>query len=111
MNAPYWRVDRVEELDAPEAMRRLAASASAAIRRTVARARHLTPDVLDHLSHAPDPQIQSSLAYFCEDAMAGRLAKLVPGGQTATVPAAARYPNMENPVRFSAELTSFLETV
>ncbi|MFE7332340.1 alpha/beta fold hydrolase [Streptomyces sp. NPDC057565] len=44
-------------------------------------------------------------------AMAGRLAKLVPGGHTATVPAAAHYPNMENPARFNAELTSFLETV
>ncbi|WPW30280.1 hypothetical protein P6B95_24855 [Streptomyces atratus] len=55
--------------------------------------------------------MQSNLAYFCEDAMAGRLAKLVPGGHTATVPATAHYPNMENPARFSAELTSFLETV
>ncbi|MFD4863012.1 alpha/beta fold hydrolase [Streptomyces atratus] len=44
-------------------------------------------------------------------AMAGRLAKLVPGGHTATVSEAAHYPSMENPFRFSAELTSFLETV
>ncbi|MFD9605693.1 hypothetical protein OG609_03755 [Streptomyces sp. NBC_01224] len=55
--------------------------------------------------------MQSNLAYFCEDAMAGRLAKLVPGGHTATVPVAVYYPNMENPVRFNAELTSFLEIV
>ncbi|MFE7039402.1 alpha/beta fold hydrolase [Streptomyces atratus] len=55
--------------------------------------------------------MQSNLAYFCEDAMAGRLAKLVPGGHTATVSATAHYPSMENPARFSAELTSFLETV
>lgn len=43
--------------------------------------------------------------------MAGRLAKLVPGGHTATVPAAAHSSNMEDPARFSAEPTSFLETV
>ncbi|MFF8914797.1 hypothetical protein ACF08M_16120 [Streptomyces sp. NPDC015032] len=43
--------------------------------------------------------------------MAGRLAKLFPGGHTATVPAAVYHPNMENPAHFSAELTSFLETV
>ncbi|MFB7533002.1 hypothetical protein ACFC0C_33285 [Streptomyces sp. NPDC056178] len=43
--------------------------------------------------------------------MAGRLAKLVPGRHTATVPAAAHSPNMENPARFGAEPTSFLETV
>ncbi|WP_371666178.1 hypothetical protein OG306_39390 [Streptomyces sp. NBC_01241] len=69
--------------------------------------------VLDRLSHAPDPdpQVQSNLAYFCEDSVAGRLAKLVPGGHTATVPAAVHYPNMENPARFIAEPTSFLETV
>ncbi|MFE4332448.1 hypothetical protein ACFRQM_24410 [Streptomyces sp. NPDC056831] len=55
--------------------------------------------------------MQSNLAYFREDAMAGRLAKLVPGGHTATVPAATHHPNMASPVRFSAEPTSFLETV
>ncbi|MFB7189180.1 alpha/beta fold hydrolase [Streptomyces sp. NPDC056230] len=44
-------------------------------------------------------------------AMAGRLAKLVPGRHTATVPAAAHSPNMEDPARFGAEPTSFLETV
>ncbi|MEU9624359.1 MULTISPECIES: hypothetical protein [unclassified Streptomyces] len=43
--------------------------------------------------------------------MAVRLAKLVPGRHTATVRAAAHHPNMENPVRFSTEPTSFLETV
>lgn len=71
---PSWRVDWVEELhDDPEAMRRLAASASVAIRRTVARARHLPPDVLDRLSHDPDPRVRSNLARFCEDAPAGLL--------------------------------------
>ncbi|MFD4762149.1 hypothetical protein ACFWOJ_25755 [Streptomyces sp. NPDC058439] len=50
-------------------------------------------------------------SFFCEDAVAGRLAKLVPGGHTATVPAAAHYPNMEKPARCIVEPTSFLETV
>lgn len=63
------------------------------------------------MGDASRPQVQSSLVHFCEDAVAGRLAKPVPGGHTATVPAAAHYSNMENPVRFIAELTSFLETV
>jgi pimeloyl-ACP methyl ester carboxylesterase len=44
-------------------------------------------------------------------AMADRLAKLAPDGRTTTVPGAAHYPNMENPARYNAELTSFLEMV
>ncbi|MER6981690.1 alpha/beta fold hydrolase [Streptomyces carpinensis] len=43
-------------------------------------------------------------------AMADRLTELVPDGRTTTVPDSAHYPNMENPARFNAELTSFLET-
>ncbi|MEU0009045.1 alpha/beta hydrolase [Streptomyces sp. NPDC006314] len=42
-------------------------------------------------------------------AMADRLTRLVPDGRATTVPEAAHYPNMENPARFNAELTSFLE--
>lgn len=81
-DTPYWRVDWVEELhNDPEAMRRLAASASVAIRRTVARAHHLPPDVLDPLSHDPDPQVQSNLAYFCEDAPAELLLEVALKGQ------------------------------
>lgn len=44
-------------------------------------------------------------------AMADPLAKLVPCRHTATVSAAAHYPDMEQPAPFSTELTSFLETV
>ncbi|MGW1108595.1 hypothetical protein [Streptomyces sp. NPDC002540] len=44
-------------------------------------------------------------------AFAGRLAKLVPGGHTATVSTAAPSSSLENPARSSAEPTSFLETV
>ncbi|GAA2254058.1 hydrolase [Streptomyces ruber] len=42
-------------------------------------------------------------------AMAGRLTELVPDGRTVTVPDAAHYPNMEDPVRFDAALASFLK--
>ncbi|QFR02108.1 PE-PGRS family protein [Streptomyces phaeolivaceus] len=71
---PYWRVAWVEELhDDPEAMRRLAASASVAVRRGVARARRLPPDVVDRLSHDLDAQVRSNLAQFCEGAPADLL--------------------------------------
>ncbi|MFF8596816.1 alpha/beta fold hydrolase [Streptomyces sp. NPDC015220] len=44
-------------------------------------------------------------------AMAHRLTGLVRDGRTVTVPDTAHYPNMEDPARFNARLTSFLETV
>ena len=66
---PYSRVAWVEELhDDPEAMRRLACSASVAIRRSVARARCLPPDVVDRLCHDPDHGVQDNLALCCQDA-------------------------------------------
>lgn len=75
--AGHWRVEWVEEFhDDPEAMRRLAASASIGIRRGVARARHLAPDVLERLSHDSDRQVRSNLASFCEDAPAELLLEL-----------------------------------
>lgn len=59
---PYWRVLWVEDLhDDPEAMRRLAGSASIAVRRAVARARRLPPDVLDLLSRDPTSGVRSAL--------------------------------------------------
>ncbi|MFF4391019.1 PE-PGRS family protein [Streptomyces sp. NPDC001552] len=70
-DTPYWRVGWVEELhDDPEAMHRLARSASIGIRRTVARARHLPAYVVDRLSRDPDPQVSYNLASCCEDAPA-----------------------------------------
>ncbi len=70
-DTPYWAVDWVEELhDDPEAMRRLASSASIGIRRTVARARHLPPDVVDRLARDPDTHVQYNLASCCQDAPA-----------------------------------------
>ncbi|MFB6823163.1 hypothetical protein ACFCXA_16440 [Streptomyces virginiae] len=76
-DTPYWRVGWVEELhDDLAAMRRLAASASIGIRRSVARARHLPPDVVDRLSHDPDSSVQYSLASCCQDAPAELLLKV-----------------------------------
>ncbi|WP_163010860.1 alpha/beta fold hydrolase [Streptomyces dangxiongensis] len=42
-------------------------------------------------------------------AMAARLAELVPDGRTVSIPGAGHYPNMENPARFNAELSAFLD--
>ncbi|GAA2798986.1 hypothetical protein GCM10010441_25010 [Kitasatospora paracochleata] len=62
-NHPHPRVLWVEDLhDDPDAMRRLASSASIAIRRSVARARRLPPDVLDRLARDPESSVRSTLA-------------------------------------------------
>ncbi|WP_345695938.1 PE-PGRS family protein [Kitasatospora terrestris] len=67
----YYRVEWVEDLhDDPEAMRRLARSASVAVRRSVARARLLPPDVLDLLARDPDSGVRSNLASHNEHAPA-----------------------------------------
>ncbi|MGW2717290.1 PE-PGRS family protein [Streptomyces sp. NPDC001492] len=52
----------------PEAMRRLSASSHPLIRRSVARARHLPPDVVDRLAHDEDRVIHLFLAESCDDA-------------------------------------------
>ncbi|MGJ5749195.1 alpha/beta fold hydrolase [Streptomyces puniciscabiei] len=41
-------------------------------------------------------------------AMATRLTSLVPGAHSVSVPGTAHYPNMEDPARFNAELSAFL---
>ncbi|MFE5722714.1 PE-PGRS family protein [Streptomyces erythrochromogenes] len=70
-DTPYWGVRWVEERhDDPDEMRRLAASASIGIRRSVARARHLPADVADRLSRDPDTHVSYNLASCCEDAPA-----------------------------------------
>ncbi|MCX5589129.1 HEAT repeat domain-containing protein [Streptomyces erythrochromogenes] len=51
-------------------MRRLAPSASIGIRRSVARAGHLPPDIVDRLSRDPDSHVSYNLASCCEDAPA-----------------------------------------
>ncbi|MFI1704953.1 PE-PGRS family protein [Streptomyces griseoruber] len=54
----------------PDAMRRLAASAHPVVRRGVARARHLPPDVVERLARDEDRIVHLFLAESCEDAPA-----------------------------------------
>ncbi|MFJ9952405.1 PE-PGRS family protein [Kitasatospora sp. NPDC091207] len=54
----------------PGAMRRLAASAHPLVRRSVARARHLPPDVVARLARDEDRVVQLFLAESCDDAPA-----------------------------------------
>ncbi|MGV9268058.1 PE-PGRS family protein [Kitasatospora sp. NPDC003701] len=54
----------------PEAMRRLAASAHPLVRRSVARAPHLPPDVVALLARDEDRVVHLFLAESCEDAQA-----------------------------------------
>ncbi|WP_225877455.1 PE-PGRS family protein [Streptomyces resistomycificus] len=56
-----------------DAMRRLAASAHPLVRRSVARARRLPPDVVDRLAHDEDRVVQLFLAEACDDAPADML--------------------------------------
>ncbi|THA86362.1 PE-PGRS family protein [Streptomyces sp. A0592] len=80
LDTPYWAVGWVEEChDDPDAMRRLARSASIGIRRSVARARHLPPDVVDRLSRDPDTHVSYNLASCCEDAPAELLLEVALG--------------------------------
>ncbi|MEU8779636.1 PE-PGRS family protein [Streptomyces sp. NPDC048606] len=67
----------VEELHGdPEAMRRLAASSHPLVRRSVARARRLPPDVAGRLAWDTDPVVQVFLAESCEDAPAEMLLRV-----------------------------------
>ncbi|KAB1977142.1 PE-PGRS family protein [Streptomyces triticiradicis] len=54
--------------DDPDAMRRLSASSHPLIRRSVARARRLPPDVVDRLAHDEDRVVHLFLAESCDDA-------------------------------------------
>ncbi|MGV9229723.1 hypothetical protein [Streptomyces nigra] len=56
-----------------DAMRRLAASSHPLIRRSVARARHLPPDVVERLAGDEDRVVQLFLAESCDDAPAAML--------------------------------------
>ncbi|MFE1176719.1 PE-PGRS family protein [Streptomyces sp. NPDC058773] len=60
----------------PDAMRRLAASSHPLVRRSVARARHLPPDVVGLLAHDEDRVVQLFLAESCEDAPADMLLRV-----------------------------------
>jgi hypothetical protein len=54
--------------DDPDAMRQLAASSKALVRRSVARAQHLPPDVVDRLAHDEDRVVHLFLTESCDDA-------------------------------------------
>ncbi|WP_329389311.1 PE-PGRS family protein [Streptomyces sp. NBC_01351] len=60
----------------PDAMRRLAASSHHLVRRSVARARRLPPDVVHRLAWDPDRVVQLFLAESCEDAPAEMLLRV-----------------------------------
>ncbi|MGW1224078.1 PE-PGRS family protein [Streptomyces sp. NPDC001515] len=60
----------------PGAMRRLAASTHPLVRRSVARARHLPPDVVVRLAHDQDRVGQLFLAESCDDAPADMLLRV-----------------------------------
>ncbi|PAZ17111.1 PE-PGRS family protein [Streptomyces sp. SA15] len=70
----YYALDWVVALhhDA-DAMRRLAASSHPLVRRSVARARHLPPDVVERLARDEDRVVQLFLAESCDDAPADML--------------------------------------
>ncbi|MEU5639823.1 PE-PGRS family protein [Streptomyces milbemycinicus] len=59
--------------DDPEAMRRLAASSHLLVRRSVARAKRLPPDVVDRLARDEDRVVHLFLAESCDDAPADML--------------------------------------
>ncbi|MFD8381235.1 PE-PGRS family protein [Streptomyces sp. NPDC059679] len=59
--------------DDPEAMRRLAASSHLLVRRSVARAKRLPPDVVERLARDEDRVVHLFLAESCDDAPADML--------------------------------------
>ncbi|MGW2628752.1 PE-PGRS family protein [Streptomyces chattanoogensis] len=59
--------------DDPDAMRRCAASSHLLVRSSVARARHLPPDVVTRLAHDEDHVVRLFLAESCDDAPADLL--------------------------------------
>ncbi|MFH9725397.1 PE-PGRS family protein [Streptomyces sp. NPDC017254] len=68
-----WVVSLHED---PAAMRRLSASSHPLVRRSVARARHLPPDVVELLADDEDRVVQLFLAESCEDAPADMLLRV-----------------------------------
>ncbi|MEU8438558.1 PE-PGRS family protein [Streptomyces sp. NPDC029216] len=68
-----WVADLHEDA---EAMRRLAASSHVLVRRSVARARHLPPDVAARLAWDTDRAVQLFLAESCDDAPAEMLLRV-----------------------------------
>lgn len=73
----YFELDWVDALHEDEdAMRRLAASSRPLVRRGVARARQLPPDVVERLARDEDRIVQLFLAESCDDAPADMLLRV-----------------------------------
>ncbi|MFF5496842.1 PE-PGRS family protein [Streptomyces aquilus] len=73
----YFELDWVKDLHEDEdAMRRLAASSHFLVRRCVARARRLPPDVVERLARDEDRIVQLFLAESCDDAPADMLLRV-----------------------------------
>ncbi|MGY5052380.1 PE-PGRS family protein [Streptomyces sp. 900105755] len=73
----YYPLDWVMALhEDPSAMRRLAAPSHPLVRRSVARARHLSPDVVALLARDDDRVVQLFLAESCDDAPADMLLRV-----------------------------------
>ena len=73
----YFPLDWVLALhEDPDAMRRLAASSHPLVRRSVARARHLPPEVVERLAQDEDRVVQLFLAESCDDAPADLLMRV-----------------------------------
>lgn len=73
----YYPLDWIVELHHDHgAMRRLAASSHPLVRRSVARARHLPPDVVERLARDEDRVVQLFLAESCDDAPADMLMRV-----------------------------------
>ncbi|MEV0278770.1 PE-PGRS family protein [Streptomyces sp. NPDC050610] len=68
-----WVMALHEDLDA---MRRLAASSHPLVRRSIARARRLPPDVVERLARDDDRVVQLFLAETCDDAPADMLLRV-----------------------------------
>lgn len=92
----YAEPDWVTALhDDPDAMRRLAASNVFLIRRAVARAKHLPPDVVECLANDRDRVVQLFLAESCDDAPADMLLRVAEWwtGSLSSPDVPRRHPN------------------
>ncbi|MGQ4431731.1 MULTISPECIES: hypothetical protein [unclassified Streptomyces] len=83
--------------DDPAALRQLASSEKLLIRRGVARAVHLPPDVVELPAHDEDRVVRLSLTECCDDAPAGLLLDCGPGGPAASRSPAAPATNPTSP--------------
>ncbi|MFE5814577.1 HEAT repeat domain-containing protein [Streptomyces sp. NPDC056479] len=106
----YHELDWIVALhDDQDAMRRLAASTHPLVRRSVARARHLPPDVVERLARDEDRVVQLFLAESCDDAPADMLMRVWQWwtGSLSTPDRPRSHPNFprQNLVRYADDPT------